>query len=368
MDAGQRLRSLVVSLLMMARFHPLVARFVVGAVVFVLTYLLLSPLDAFAGTGTRTSSWQYDGATGLLTQEAIEPNTASLKLQTDYTYDAFGNKTQATVSGQGIASRSSSSTFDAKGQFVTTSTNALSQSESWTYDDRFGVPLTHTGPNGLTTSWSYDTLGRMLSETRPDGTITKYAYLYCSGVNGGTQTCPSLSATVTVATPYASDGTTQNGPWAKSYADALGRVIATETQGFNAAVIRKDTQYDAKGRTLQESRPYFLSSGTPKWTVYTYDALGRVTRKTDPNGAQSDFTYSGLTNSVTSDLGQSTTTVKNSRGETVSVTDSYGKTVSYLYDPFGNLLRRQGQCRLKQLRHPRAQDGHGRPRYGALDL
>src|SRR5262249_814778 len=133
-----------------------------------LLVVLIAPLSsAFAASATRTSAWAYDTDSGLLTQEAIEPGNSSLKLQTDYTYDAFGNKTVATVSGQGVTSRSSSSTYDANGQFVTQSTNAKSQSESWTYDPRFGVPLTHTGPNGLTTTWTYDDLGRMLSETRP---------------------------------------------------------------------------------------------------------------------------------------------------------------------------------------------------------
>ena len=36
---------------------------------------------------------------GSLTREVIEPNTSSLGLQTDCTYDAFGNKTRVTVSG-----------------------------------------------------------------------------------------------------------------------------------------------------------------------------------------------------------------------------------------------------------------------------
>src|SRR4051812_43088911 len=86
---------------------------------------------AFAASATRTSSFAYDAGTGLLTQEVVEPNTSALKLQTDYTYDAFGNKLSATVSGVDIVTRSSTSYFDIKGQFATTNTNALSQSETW---------------------------------------------------------------------------------------------------------------------------------------------------------------------------------------------------------------------------------------------
>ena len=97
-------------------------------------------------TVTRTSSFAYDAASGLLTQEVVEPNTSSLRLETDYTYNAFGQKTQVTVSGIDITTRSASTTYDSKGQFATSATNALNQSESWQYDARFGLPTSHTGP------------------------------------------------------------------------------------------------------------------------------------------------------------------------------------------------------------------------------
>jgi hypothetical protein len=77
----------------------------------------------------------------------VEPDLAKYRLQTDHSYDAFGNKTTVTVSGADIASRAASTIYDARGQFALTSTNAVSQSESFTYDPRFGLPLTHTGPN-----------------------------------------------------------------------------------------------------------------------------------------------------------------------------------------------------------------------------
>src|SRR5436305_275957 len=95
---------------------------------------------AWAASGTRTSSFAYDSATGLLTQEVVEPNTSALRLETDYVYDAFGNKTAVTVSGVDIVTRGSTTTYDTKGEFATTNTNALSQSESWVYDPRFGKP------------------------------------------------------------------------------------------------------------------------------------------------------------------------------------------------------------------------------------
>jgi YD repeat-containing protein len=142
-------------------------------------------------SATRASSFAYDAASGLLTQEVIEPGTPALRLQTDYTYNVFGQKTQVTVSCIDITTRSASTTYDAQGQFATSSTNALGQSESWQYDARFGLPTSHTGPNGLTTTWTYDTFGRKTLEVRADGTRTAWSYQFCSGVVGGTAGCPA---------------------------------------------------------------------------------------------------------------------------------------------------------------------------------
>ena len=78
-----------------------------------LVAMLFSP--EWASSVTRTSSFAYDSASGLLVQEVVEPDTPALLLQTDYTYDSFGNKLSVSVSGADIATRSSASSFDAKG-------------------------------------------------------------------------------------------------------------------------------------------------------------------------------------------------------------------------------------------------------------
>jgi RHS repeat-associated protein len=310
-------------------------------------------------TTTRSSCFQYDtqaltGAlpgdadasgrysAGLLTREVIEPVSSSsctyssTGVQTDYTYDGFGHRVTAAVSGSGIASRSSSAGYDALGQFQTTATNGLSQLERWAYDARFGKPTSHTGLNGLTTSWSYDTFGRPTLETRPDGNRTAIAYNYCSGVNGGTASCVTYGAYRVTTTPQNSAGT-NNGPLSIAYYDSLSRGVAEDAQGFDGTWIRTSTVYDSYGRVAQTSRPYFASGGTARWTVNTYDSLGRVTRTDLPSGGYATFGYHGLTTSSTNDHSQTTTTVKNAQGLVASVTDALNHTTSYVYDAVGNL-------------------------------
>jgi RHS repeat-associated protein len=290
-------------------------------------------------SATRTSAFAYDPSSGLLTQEVIEPSQSQYRLQTDYTYNAFGHKTQVTVSGVDIATRSASTTYDTRGQFVTTATNALGHSESWQHDLRFGLPTSHTGPNSLTTTWSYDSFGRKTLEVRADGTRTTWGYEFCSGVAGGTASCPSGGAYRVVTTQLGPDGVTQVGPTGTTYFDQLGRTIAEDTQGFDGSTVRVSTQYDALGRVAQKSRPHFVSGGTPKWSTYTYDALGRITLEAYPDTSSTTRAYHGLTTSVTNGLSQTTTTVKNSQGQVVSVTDAQNKTITYVYDPFGNLTQ-----------------------------
>ena len=290
-------------------------------------------------TGTRASGFAYDPASGLLTQEVVEPDLPEFRLQSDYTIDAFGNRTGVTVSGADIATRTATTTYDARGQFAVSATNALSQSESWVYDARFGLPLSHTGPNGLTTSWQYDGFGRKLLEIRADGTRMTWSYRYCSGTAGGTDSCPTGAATLVETKVLAADGTTPIGPQTTAYQDQLGRAIAGDTQGFDGSTIRGLTEYDALGRVARKSRPFFLSSGTPVFTQTDYDVLGRPVLDTLPDNSTVQHAYHGLMASDTNALGQTKITVKNSQGQTVSVTDAENNVASFAYDPFGNMLQ-----------------------------
>ncbi|MBI2312112.1 MAG: RHS repeat protein, partial [Betaproteobacteria bacterium] len=334
--------------------------------------LAIAQGGAFGGTLTRTSSFKYNAATGLLTKEIIEPDNASLCLVTTYTYDAFGNKASATTrncngsAGEAAAptgdpvieSRTATTGWaadsggtDPQGRFPNTATNALGHAETRVFDSRFGTVTTLTGPNGLTTTWNFDGFGRKTLETRADGTQTEWAYLYCSGVNGGISACPTYGKYLVRATPKDAAGAI-NGPVTRVYYDALNREIRLRPQGFDGTAIYKDTEYDTLGRIARVSKPYYAVQ-TPVWISYQYDVLGRVITETQPSTdagtIQTETSYNGLTMTVTvsnagtatnlpKGLTQTRTTVKNSQGQTVSVTDARGKTIIYTYDPFGNLL------------------------------
>jgi YD repeat-containing protein len=337
-------------------------------------------LPAMAGTLTRTSAFEYDPATGLLVKEIIEPGDSNLCLVTEYAYDAFGNKVSATTrncngsagshpgvnseaaapaagSPAVIEARTSGNNYGADGRFPLTSSNALGHAETKAYDARFGGVTRLTGPNALATEWKYDGFGRKVLEKRADGTGTRWEYVLCSTVTGG---CPGNGVVTAVyfvrSTPVAAPidltaGTTgaQNGPTATVYFDALNREIRAEAQGFDgsgtAPVNVTLTRYDALGRVAEKSRPFAAGQdANAKFVRFEYDVLGRVTAQVEPDsvnpaGNRTTFAYNGLSATVTDAKGNTRTTVKNSQGQVVSVTDASGALLSHAYDPFGNLSR-----------------------------
>jgi RHS repeat-associated protein len=343
-----------------------------------LSLSLVAVQSSQAAVLARTSAFDYDPATGLLTKEIVEPDTSSLCLVTAYTLDGYGNKVTVTKrncngttgslpgynseaaapTGDPVfGSRTDTDVMDARGQFAVETRNALyngvtnpNQHETKEYNDNFGTLATLTGPNGLTTAWYYDGFGRKTLEVRADGNGTQWSYRLCSGFNGGSAACPTINGVaaiyVAVATPVAgpinsATGSTGpvNGPVSKIYHDVLDRQIRAETQGFDGSgastPVYQDTEYDNLGRVTKKSRPYFAGQ-TAYWISYGYDAIGRVQTETQPDTTTTTTTYNGLSVSVQNANGQTRTSVSNSQSEVVGVTDPNGKTLSFQYDPLGN--------------------------------
>lgn len=291
-----------------------------------------------ATTLTRTTTFTYDPVSGQVTQSVVEPSNPTFRVQTDFGYDTFGNWTSKQVSGAGIVTRTDGATYETNGRFALTLTNPLNHVTTQGFSNAFGTLTSVTDPNAVVATTTLDTWGRTTLVTNSDGTKVSYQYQFCAGVAGGTATCPANGAYRIYATPLAADGTTQIGAISITYFDSLEREIAKHVEGFDAAQpTRVTTLYDALGRVLKTSRPYFVVSATARWTTFTYDALDRVTLETRPDTSTIQHAYHGLSVTDTNQLSQVQTTVKNSRGEIVSVTDNLTHTTTFAYDPFGNL-------------------------------
>lgn len=321
--------------------------------IFICAFLGGNSPAALSAVVTRVIDKQYEAATGLLSKEMEEAASSNLCQVKTYGYDAYGNRNASTTrncdgsSGEAaaptapaaFAARSTSVTYDTTGRFPQALTNALSQDEARSYDARFNEISSQTDINGLTTTRQFDSLGRKTLEIRPDGNRTRWTYFYCSGVNGGTTACPTNAKYMVQSTPLANDGVTQNGPWTKVYYNAIDREMRTETQGFDGTtLISKDIEYTSRKEIYRSARPYFVGD-SKKWTVFTYDALSRVTQESYPDTSVVQRTYEGVKTTVTHPLNRKKITEVNSQGQTVKITDAYGKVIQYKYDPFGNLTQ-----------------------------
>jgi RHS repeat-associated protein len=354
-------------------------------------------------TETRTSSFTYRAADGLLESETVEPDSPDLCVKTVYGYDAVGNRKTSTVQScagvqaqYGFVTRSASTDYEQysitvlgaavtvpANTYATRATNALSQSETRRYDPRFGSVVSQTGPNGLTTTWTLDDFGRKVRETAADGTYVEV--FYCAIANPSsadsdgcaslpTLTAPGDAAVYMHSQPRAANGAV-NGPYARVYYDRAGREIRAVTQGFAASgeapVVYKDTRYGRYGGKQWQSEPYFRDLGSSLYvgsggTTYgrnhtVYDALGRpvATYVADQKGTDVVPDGSGLpaTKSIVTYGGNTITTTvyvavsgggtqartrneeKNAIGEIVRVTDALGAQVAHQRDAFGNLIK-----------------------------
>lgn len=349
-----------------------------------------------ADTQVRTTGYDYDPSSGLLLKEMQEPNDATLCVIRAFSnFDGFGRAKTVTVRNcnsaqvnataaapseaaplaadatQAFIDRVSTTAFATDPRFVGVTTNAGGHVDSYEYDTALGVPTKKTEKldvtNSRVTLWKYDKLGRKTLEVRGDDNGTQWDYAYCSGVNGGTATCPTVGgaagAYVITITPIHATGlgtppartldavaVTANGPYTRVYYDRLGREIRTATQGFDASgvtsrLVIQDTKRNTLGDVTDKSLPYY-EGDTAKWVSYTYDELHRVKTITQAVGGNANvvktIAYSGLQTSTTDPItpgspeGSQTIEVKNLVGLQESVTDAKGGCITHKYDAFGN--------------------------------
>ncbi len=309
---------------------------------------------------TRAVSYTYD-TVGRIKTETQEPNSTVDQLKHTYGYDQYGNRTSIETSGSDILTRTTYTNYDGDGYFPTSVTNALGHSETRTYDPRFGKQVALTGPNGLTTNWQLDEFGRLLEETRADGTSSTVFLEYCDLTTGGRHAdCETGEHSFKVSE------TTGTAPILSFY-DKSDHEVRTRSTGFDPSggttnYIYSETEYDQFGRVIGKTTPYYYNGGQIFWNCTTYDELDRVNREYYPKTTTNcnDLTsakekrriiYSGwvegkgiktiqvLTN-IKSDQTreyQYQSEFQNLLGQKIRVEDAINGFITYEYDALGNM-------------------------------
>jgi RHS repeat-associated protein len=276
----------------------------------------------------RHQNFIYYPANGLLHKTIREQGGGdSLELTTTLVYDQWGNLTMQSLSGPGIATRTETTIYDSeRGQFPVTSKNALNHTVTRDWNAKFGTVRSQKDANNQTTSWKYDKFGWRWQETRPDNTVTQTKrYLDNSGGR------PFSSMYIETTTP--------GSPIVREFLDALGRQVSTRTQAFDGRYVNVDTEYDARGRVLRTSEPYFDNAAV-HWNTNAYDHLDRVELYTAADPSQSwERAYSGRLLTTTDAGFEVSTQLVNALGQVVWAQDKAGTQTLFIYDAAGN--RRQ---------------------------
>jgi len=243
-------------------------------------------------------------------------NTTGANITSKTVYNTQGMPSQS-IDPVGNATRYS---YDTTGAFVTqiqkpdTTLNGITTHHvtNYTYDTVSGKPLTLTDENSNQTSYAYDNMARLISTTypSPDGGQTTTCY-----TDSGGATCAQTAAPFQII--ITDKLSASQNKITTTYVDGLGRVTQTLLNSDpDGATYSGVTIYDGLDRPSTvynptRCNPPTTNCGESTWGTNSnqYDALGRITQVTNPNGSTVLTTYTGRAAQI-SDEGNGTKRVQ----------------------------------------------------------
>jgi RHS repeat-associated protein len=189
---------------------------------------------------------------------------------------------------------------------------------TYTYDINNGRAIASTDPSGHTKSQWFDAIGRVKQTNNSDGTYS--SVIYDDGNNKATSSDELSQKTV-------------------SYFDKIGRNIKVERWGVGASA------YSTVTSTYNwQDKPATVTNELNRVVKYTYDALGRITRTTNPDNSYTTTAFDDKNKRTTlaDELGHKTVYVMDDLGRLNQTREYYTSTLFYTtqmaYDATGNLL------------------------------
>jgi RHS repeat-associated protein len=257
------------------------------------------------------------------------PSVPSGGITKNFTYDVFGNLLTAQLNCCESKTWTYSTTTQYSQPDSVTSGVSQTLATNYTYNLYLGLVATAKDQNNLETDYSYDFLRRPTQILQKNGSTTGETVSYgYDDINFKTTVTTTLDSSHSVK---------QIGT-----ADALGRTATTTLEDAGSTVYSNaQTQYDLSGRAYKTSTPY--TTGTIYWTTTVFDAIGRPTTTTLPDGSQNSYSYVANTSTVTDPAGKHRKSVSDGLGRLASVTepDSTGTLnvqTSYVYTVLDALM------------------------------
>ena len=263
--------------------------------------------EACNGCATTTSTTDY-GSNGRASTAVDGKGTASA-----YGYDAAG-LLSSYVEAQGqTAQRTTTTIWDDSLRaplqtVITDSQGNVVDKKQWTYNT-LGQPLAYCEIDAtISASASYT----CSNTSAPPAGVRRWIYSYCNTIDS-TQ-CPQVGLLLSVSGPRA------------DVAQVTTYSYYMTTSAVNCGTPGADCYSKGDLRTVTDALGHVT-------TYASYDANGRVTRITDANGVNTDFTYTprGLLASLV--VGNAATHVTyTAYGAVQAITDADGVSVTYTYD------------------------------------
>ncbi|MCK2238989.1 MULTISPECIES: RHS repeat-associated core domain-containing protein [unclassified Crossiella] len=256
------------------------------------------------------------------------------------TYDTYGRPLKTT---DALNRASTLAYLPESGGPVTqsTTTNALGHTTATTLEPAWGQPLKVVDANRRVTEMTYDALGRTTEVWSPMRARTKgrgSAYYSYEVRRDG----PNVVTTTSLG---------PNGNYTSSNIlyDGLLRTRQSQAPAVGGGRLISDVRYDSQGRAVRKTQPYFNEAAVdnnlwraadadiPGTIVTQYDGAGRQIAQTFNGGGTPKWTtvsqYGGDRVHVTPPAGGTpTTTITDSRGQTVELRQYKGSTPTGEFD------------------------------------
>jgi RHS repeat-associated protein len=314
-------------------------------------HLLPTGVSNPAQTLTTANLWNADRT---LQQQTLQSGLLGEQDITTYVYPTSNNyglpiSVSVNASQDYAGVRASGIAYSADGYFPYVMSNPLGQNSSVTTSARDGQPTLTVDANGLRTLMTFDVFGQLVRTQYHGATDTvqalpdrAMALSWCNNLcDPGTQSLYKATAV--------QDGS----PVTITAYDKLGRSLLVAQRALDNSLPRTLTQYNARGLVSAQSQPYLGDPAPIFWTTFLYDALGRVTQKIVPKGAEDGrgdlktiYAFSGLQTAIqvcgSADVGTTNclnlTRTTDSQGRYMETVDAQAGVTQFWTDASGHTL------------------------------
>lgn len=279
----------------------------------------------------------------------IQKRSTNSGLTTDYLtevndYDAYGNITKKTITAVGETPRETNYEYSPSYgyRFLTKSIDIETLATEYTYNSSTGAVLTETLPSNagfpLKTTYTYDSWGK---KTNINDYLNKNAVISYTRQNEKT-----------LVSSISDDGSETI-----ELFDDTGRTKYKASSNLGLGYSYTHYQYDMYDRVIKASDPVDTDSPPSNlWNETKYDGWGRVYQTIDAKGKTTDISFPSNLTTTIYDGTKTKIIIKNAIGNTISMDETTGGTITYDYFANGNLKTTTYEGKLTEI----TQDGWGR--------